>query len=519
MKNLNNVFCLYEKLAMDYHRVRTLIPYLEYSSLRNAKKLPKKLLFTKVKRGGKLPLLSKKMGYSKFGLFMEDVISKCLTERDEDLYDVIDECCHQLHESYHRYFRPNDYLEIGEMVRDHFEETPTFEPEWTSGEIVGHPDIVDTDCVYDIKTTGRFNAMRTSTIFQILSYYCLAQLQDLPVTHIGLILPAQRIIFYEDISEWDWKPFWKELEHCISLKNQRESLYKVNIVDYMTFNMMTTVVGSHIHKDQVESMINDGCPFQFFLGGNSSSRITSITKKLSTKLYNRLSPMAFIHAPYCINLSRPKDENQEEAKENWITEIKKRGKKLTMEEKTILKSFKKKYRRLPWACYVLVKILETGHNAGINGIVVHCGKKKGKTEKQAVDKMRESLETVSVFIENDTPCFLLLETSSGDGGETLCDPKDLASFYNSLSSKAKKKTGICIDTCHVFAAGFEPMHVIKTLEEANVPIKLIHYNDSMMAMGSKRDRHAGIGNGYLGFDRLFNVLQWAMANDVPCVTE
>jgi len=63
------------------------------------------------------------------------------------------------------------------------------------------------------------------------------------------------------------------------------------------------------------------------------------------------------------------------------------------------------------------------------------------------------------------------------------------------------------------------MEYILELEKRGVPIKLIHYNDSKMKKGSRRDRHAAIGNGYIGFSPLFNVLSWAIKNNVPCVSE
>lgn len=123
----------------------------------------------------------------------------------------------------HKYYKPKDFVEVGELVREHFgEDIPTFEPEWPaeSDEIVGHPDVVIEDCVYDIKTTGRVNAMRTQTIFQILSYYCLAQIRGLNVTHVGLILPSQLKIFKVDLKGWDWREFWERMKACIKLRTK-----------------------------------------------------------------------------------------------------------------------------------------------------------------------------------------------------------------------------------------------------------------------------------------------------------
>jgi len=480
---------------MKKHRVRTLIPFLvpRYGELRDKRVLPKKLLFTKIKRGGKFPTLAKKMGYSAFGLFMEKIIQHSLLLKQEDLYDVIEECQDEVPEEFRQYFKPIEYLEIGEMVREHFpDDLPTFEPEWDVEEVQGHPDVVEDDCVYDIKTTGRFNAMRTETIFQILSYYCLAQKQDLPVTHIGLILPAQLTIFRYDISDWDWEPFWKELCGCVEEKHQKETLYTITPIEYMTFQTMMTEVGTHVHKSGLEKYMLLGRPLQFFVGGNASTKVITLTKKLTTKLKNRHYPPIFIHSPYCLNLSHPNGNLKRKTDDELD---------------------------MPWVCDTLVKILDTAAAAGLNGVVVHCGKKKKLEMKKAVAKMMDSLEEIADVMPESPNCPLLIETSSGDGGEILCDPVDLAEFYNDLSEEARSKMGICVDTTHVFAAGYDPMEYILELEKRNVPIKLIHFNDSKMKKGSRRDRHAAIGTGYIGFGPLYNVLSWAIKNNIPCVTE
>lgn len=476
-------------------RVRTLIPYLEYGILRKEKVLPKQALFTKVAKGGKFSTIAGKMGYSEFGLFMEIIIQEAMICSQEPLLELFENCREQVPDKVQKYYKPKDFVEVGKLVREHFGDTiPTFEPEWASeiDGIVGHPDIVTDDCVYDIKTTGRFNAMRTETIFQILSYYCLARIRGLNVTHVGLVLPSQHKIFKVNIETWDWKEFWGRLKNCIEIKNSRKNLYILPPLEYALFTSCFERVGGHVEKKNLEKMLLKNLPLQFFVGGRVSTRITTLTRTLTKKLKNRLSPPVFIHAPYNINLSKPRG-----------TRINKEDDKLD----------------IPWTCYQMRSVLRTGEEAGINGVVVHCGKRGGISEEEAVKGMYESLCIIAPYIEEETVCPLLLETSSGQCGETLCDPHDFANFYLSLPEDVRKKIKICVDSCHVFAAGWDPMDFVRVLEAKNIPIALIHYNDSKVPKGAKKDRHACIGTGHIGARPLFDLLMWADSKNIPCVQE
>lgn len=219
----------------SYHRVRSIIPYLgNITSLRKDKILPKQSLFTKVGKGGKFPNWAEKLGWSQYGLFMETIIQNILVYHSEPLEECLKRPQKYLPSNFQKLYNPKDYIEFGKTIREHLNVSkhglPQFEPEWHAPHdpIVGHPDLVTKDCVYDIKTTGRFNAMRTSTIYQILSYYCLSQLRHNnkhpKVKFVGLILPAQNIIFKVELKNWDWKSFWNKLKDCINKKSQQKDL-------------------------------------------------------------------------------------------------------------------------------------------------------------------------------------------------------------------------------------------------------------------------------------------------------
>jgi deoxyribonuclease IV len=116
---------------------------------------------------------------------------------------------------------------------------------------------------------------------------------------------------------------------------------------------------------------------------------------------------------------------------------------------------------------------------------------------------------------------LLLETPAGQGTEVLTRMKDMISFYNRFTKEEKKKFKICIDTCHVFAAGEDPLDYIRDWCEimGTKALALIHFNDSKDAKGSCKDRHARIGSGKIGLNRLTSVMKYAVDNNIDLVVE
>ena len=88
-----------------------------------------------------------------------------------------------------------------------------------------------------------------------------------------------------------------------------------------------------------------------------------------------------------------------------------------------------------------------------------------------------------------------------------------------------ERIGICLDTCHVFAAGYDIVHDLDgVLDEFDRILGLellrtIHLNDSLMPFGSRKDRHAVIGEGEIGLEALLNVLRHPKLKDLPFYLE
>ncbi len=174
----------------------------------------------------------------------------------------------------------------------------------------------------------------------------------------------------------------------------------------------------------------------------------------------------------------------------------------------------------------LIKELEYADQMGIKGCVLHLGKAvRDMSEKTGFDNMRKSIKMVI----NSTPNIsakILLETSSGQGTELGYDLKKFSKFYHSFSTKYRKRLGICVDTCHVFSAGYDLrtktnvknffilLHKLFDLKN----IKLIHFNDSATLFKSRVDRHELVNKGTINKGLLY-VSKFANKYKIPLVFE
>jgi|SaaInlStandDraft_6_1057023.scaffolds.fasta_scaffold03795_7 deoxyribonuclease IV len=158
----------------------------------------------------------------------------------------------------------------------------------------------------------------------------------------------------------------------------------------------------------------------------------------------------------------------------------------------------------------------------LNNIIIHTGKNKGNifTKEHVLNNMynfiKYSLDTFDINI--------ILETSSGQGSETLSNLEDFIKFILKFKNHKKyKNLGICIDTCHIFQAGYDLNNstTIKKIHKMFRPIenkiKVIHLNDSYYEMGMKIDRHENIGEGYIKVDKLKKFI--SKYNKIPLILE
>lgn len=118
---------------------------------------------------------------------------------------------------------------------------------------------------------------------------------------------------------------------------------------------------------------------------------------------------------------------------------------------------------------------------------------------------------------------VLLETMSGRKNELGSSFEELASIINGV--KLKDKLGVCLDTCHVFTAGYDIVHdldgVLNAFDRALglARLKAVHLNDSMTPLGSHRDRHELIGKGAIGFAAISRIINHPKLRHLPFYLE
>jgi deoxyribonuclease-4 len=170
--------------------------------------------------------------------------------------------------------------------------------------------------------------------------------------------------------------------------------------------------------------------------------------------------------------------------------------------------------------------LKRAAQIGAEGVVVHTGSYVGDADATAAMKqVREALLPMLDTIADDDAPWLLLEPTAGQGRSLCAGVEDLAPYLEALDHHPK--AGICLDTCHVFAAGApldEPGGATATVDrivEIGGPgrLRLIHANDSMDVRGAFKDRHQRIGEGHIGEAAFAELFAHPATEGVPFILE
>ncbi len=170
--------------------------------------------------------------------------------------------------------------------------------------------------------------------------------------------------------------------------------------------------------------------------------------------------------------------------------------------------------------------IELAEYLGAYGIVIHLGKKINISEQEAINNMY----TFMIFIYDKIKNYnikILFETSTGQGSELCYNLENLAYFFNKFIKINTNKFRICLDTCHIYQAGYDisnKKNINKYLNDFEnlIGIKyiaLVHLNDSKNTLGSKLDRHANLGNGYIGKDPLKIISKFFLKHNIPIILE
>ena len=168
--------------------------------------------------------------------------------------------------------------------------------------------------------------------------------------------------------------------------------------------------------------------------------------------------------------------------------------------------------------------LDRAERLGIHAVVLHPGAHMGAGGDAAIDQIARSLDQVHALIP-DHRVVTLLETSAGQGSCVGCSFEELGRMIALVDDK--RRVGVCFDTCHVFAAGYELRTrdaYERTMDDLIRHVGLenvgaFHLNDSKKGLGSRVDRHQHIGEGELGLEPFRFLLNDARFARIPKVLE
>lgn len=254
------------------------------------------------------------------------------------------------------------------------------------------------------------------------------------------------------------------------------------------------VIGPHIsiskgYKKASEVAIEIGAnTFQFFSrnprGGNAKAfDEKDIAKFQEIRKENNFGPL-LAHAPYTMNLGGAKDEVYEFARK------------------------------------VIKEDIERMEFLGVEYLCFHPGSHVGGGVDFGIDRIVNALNE---SIKGDEKITILLETMSGKGTEIGFEFEHLKRIIDGVEHS--ERMGVCLDTCHIFSAGYDIVNDLdKVLEEFdNIvgldKLKAIHLNDSMMPFGDKKDRHSVIGEGKIGLDAIINFMTHPSISHLPFFLE
>lgn len=241
-----------------------------------------------------------------------------------------------------------------------------------------------------------------------------------------------------------------------------------------------------------ESISYNANIFMFYTGSNQSTLRFPINKELTAKAHELMKEHGFdktkciVHAPFIINLANNTNPSKYEFYINFLKEE-------------------------------LNRCIELD----IRNIVLHPGSYTSLDRVTGIKNIANGLNTALKDIDGVN---LLLEYMSGKGTEVGTSIDDLKGIIDLLDEEVKKKVFVCLDTCHMNDSGVDLKDIDLFLDEFDLKIgidkiKCIHINDSYNVVGSHKDRHANLGYGTIGFNKLINVIYNERLDNIPKILE
>ena len=160
----------------------------------------------------------------------------------------------------------------------------------------------------------------------------------------------------------------------------------------------------------------------------------------------------------------------------------------------------------------------------IPNLVFHPGAHVGSGLENGIKAIAENINKIFDSVK-DNGVTLCLETTAGQGSTIGVTFEELAAIMAQVDDK--DHVGVCVDSCHIFAAGYpisDPKEYKQTMKQFDDVIgldklRVFHLNDSKKEFGSRRDRHEHIGKGFIGLEAFRNIVNDKRLKHIPMVLE
>ncbi|WP_029513599.1 deoxyribonuclease IV [Mycoplasmopsis primatum] len=171
-----------------------------------------------------------------------------------------------------------------------------------------------------------------------------------------------------------------------------------------------------------------------------------------------------------------------------------------------------------FAIQFLIEEIERMNYIGAKYLVLHPGSFTSFTIQESLDTFIYSIKEILSRTQNVTIC---VETMAGKGTEIGINFDQISYFIDKINNE---RFAVCLDTCHVFDAGYDITKYEAFKNELNKHnllnhIKVIHLNDSKNPLGNHKDRHANINQGYIGIDTLSKFVFDKDFDNIPIILE
>ena len=253
-------------------------------------------------------------------------------------------------------------------------------------------------------------------------------------------------------------------------------------------------IGSHISiskgfADAAKTAVSMGAnTFQFFTRNPRGAKAKNLDPKDIENLIDIMKEYNFgpllAHAPYTLNLASYKEHVYDFAKQTFKDDI-------------------KRLEQTPCNLYNF-----------------HPGNHTGKGIKYGIKRIAD---IINGTLTGNEKTMILLETMSGKGTEIGYTFEQLKSIIDKI--KYSELMGVCLDTCHVYSAGYDIVNKLdNVLQEFDdilgiEKLRAIHLNDSMKEFNSRKDRHAVIGEGIIGLEAIISIINHPQLTNIPFLLE